>query len=125
MLESSFALVAPRGEELVSVFYDKLFSQHPEAKPFFENTDMAEQKKKLLQSLVLVINNLRKPEVLGPALKQLGQRHPDIGVKPEHYPIVGGVLLETLGEFVGSAWTPELKLAWTDAYGAIVAGMTG
>ena len=125
MLESSFALVAPRGEELVSVFYDKLFSQHPEAKPFFENTDMAEQKKDLLQSLVLVINNLRKPDVLGPALKQMEQRDADIGVKPEHYPIVGGVLLETLGEFAGSAWTPELKQAWTDAYGAIVAGMTG
>lgn len=125
MLESSFALVAPRGEELVAVFYDKLFSKHPEAKPFFENSDMGEQKKKLLQALVLVVNNLRKPDVLGPALKQLGQRHSALGVQPEHYPIVGGVLLETLGEFAGGAWTPELKQAWADAYGAVVAGMTG
>ena len=78
LLETSFALVAPRGEELVSAFYEKLFSKHPEVMPFFENTDMSEQKKKLLQALVLVVNNLRKPEVLGPALKQLGQLHSEI-----------------------------------------------
>jgi hypothetical protein len=36
---------------------------------------MKEQKKKLLGALALVIQNLRKPDVLAVALKGLGQRH--------------------------------------------------
>ena len=72
---------------------------------------MDEQKKKLPTSLVLVVENLRRPEVLGPTLEKMGERHAEYGAEEEHYPAVGAALLKSLAEIAGDAWT--------DAYGEI------
>ena len=93
LLETSFQEIAPRGEAFVQAFYATLFTEFPQTKAFFSSTDMKEQQKKLLGALALVIQNLRKPDVLAAALQGLGQRHAGYGVRPEHYPIVGAVLL--------------------------------
>jgi hemoglobin-like flavoprotein len=122
-LESSFQEIAPRGEAFVAAFYDRLFFQFPQTRAFFTKTDMKEQKKQLLGALVLVIQNLRKPDVLVPALQGLGQRHAGYGVRPEHYPAVRAVLLETFAEFLGERWTPELQAAWGQAYDTVAALM--
>ncbi|MCA9232211.1 MAG: hypothetical protein KDA57_16305 [Planctomycetales bacterium] len=119
LIEESFAAVAPQGAELVASFYDRLFNDFPAVKPMFANTTPAEQQKKLLSSLVLVVQNLRKPEVLGPALEQLGARHNEYGAVPTHYDAVGSTLLKTLAEYAGDVWGSELEEAWTAAYGAI------
>ena len=119
LLETSFQEIAPRGEAFVATFYDKLFAEFPQTKAFFASTDMKEQQKKLLGALALVIQNLRKPDVLAGALKGLGQRHETCGVRPEHYPIVGAVLLETFAAFLGERWTPALRDAWAEAYQAV------
>ncbi|MEM9266489.1 MAG: globin family protein [Cyanobacteria bacterium P01_F01_bin.13] len=119
LLEQSFALVAPQADALVSTFYDNLFTDYPDSKPLFEHTDMAKQKTMLKGGLVLVIENLRKPDVLSKALKGLGARHVKYGALPAHYPLVGSSLLKTLEQYAGSAWTADVKQAWVDAYGAI------
>jgi methyl-accepting chemotaxis protein len=119
LLESSFKLVAPQGEALVTRFYERLFKKYPAVKPLFKKTSIKDQKKKLLASLVLVIQNLRRPEKLTPVLQDMGARHVGYGAKPAHYDAVGENLLAVLGEFAGSAWTPQVKQAWTEAYGAI------
>ena len=119
ILESSFEKIKPQANEFVDSFYDNLFTANPEAKPLFANTDMAGQKKKLLGSLVLVVENLRNPEALSDALKGLGARHVKYGALPEHYPLVGGALLTTFEQYLKGDWTAEVKQAWVDAYGAI------
>ena len=119
LLEQSFELVKPKADEFVVSFYDNLFTDYPAAKPLFEHTDMAKQAQMLKGSLVMVVSNLRKPEVLTSALKGLGARHVKYGALPAHYPLVGNSLLKTLGQYAGSAWTPDVAKAWTDAYGAI------
>jgi len=123
LLETSFQAIAPHGEALVKAFYERLFSNYPHTRAFFASTDMKEQRKKLLGALILVIQNLRKPEVLTSALKGLGQRHAAYGVRPEHYPIVGTILLETFADFLGDDWTPAYQDAWAQAYEAICALM--
>ena len=119
LLESSFALVVPKATEFSESFYDNLFTDYPAAKPLFASTDVKEQSKKLLTSLVFVVENLKKPEALTDALKGLGARHVKYGALPEHYPLVGNTLLKTFGQYLGSDWTPEVKKAWVDAYGLI------
>lgn len=119
LLENSFEAIKPKADKFVSSFYENLFAANPEAKPLFDTTDMAAQKKKLLSSLVLVVNSLRKPEVLDTALKGLGARHVKYGALPEHYPLVGNALLTTFEQYLGSKWTPKVKEAWVDAYGVI------
>ncbi len=119
LLEESFNAIKPNAEEFVNSFYENLFTANPEAKPLFANTNMAEQKKKLLNSLVLVVENLRMPDVLDKALRGLGARHVKYGALPEHYPLVGSALLTTFEQYLGDKWTPDVKQAWVDAYGAI------
>ena len=116
LLESSFQAIAPCGEAFVTAFYERLFMRFPQTRAFFASIDMKEQRKKLLGALALVIHNLRKPAVLTNALKGLGQRHVRYGVQPEHYPIVGAVLLDTFADFLGERWTPAHHDAWAEAY---------
>lgn len=119
LLEESFEAIKPQANEFVSSFYDNLFTANPEAKPLFATTNMEEQKKKLLGSLVLVVENLRNPDTLDSALRGLGARHVKYGALPEHYPLVGGALLATFQQYLGDKWTPNVRQAWVDAYGAI------
>jgi hemoglobin-like flavoprotein len=119
LLESSFQAIAPQGEAFVTAFYERLFTSFPQTRAFFASTDMKEQRKKLLGALALVIQNLRKPEVLTSALKGLGQRHVAYGVRPEHYPIVGAILLETFADLLEERWTPAYHAAWAEAYEAV------
>lgn len=58
-LETSFDLVAPRGDELVDTFYARLFAAAPSVQPLFAGTDLPEQKKMLLATLVLLRRSLR------------------------------------------------------------------
>ena len=119
LLETSFQKITPRGEAFVTAFYERLFMNYPQTRAFFDSTNMKEQRKKLLGALILVIQNLKKPEVLKSALQGLGQRHVAYGVLPEHYPIVGTILLETFADFLGDDWTPEYHDAWAQAYEAV------
>ena len=119
LLETSFAQVKPRAEEFAEQFYGNLFTMYPDAKPLFASTHLKEQQKKLLSSLVFVVENLRKPDALKDALKGLGARHVKYGALPKHYPLVGNALLATFEQFLQGDWTPEVKEAWVGAYGDI------
>jgi hemoglobin-like flavoprotein len=120
LLERSFELVRERGSEFSAKFYETLFADYPAVKPLFANTHLEAQGSKLFASLVLVAENLRTPDVLSSALKGLGTRHVQYGVLPQHYPLVGSALLKTFATVLGAAaWTPEIKQAWMDAYGAV------
>ena len=85
-LETSFDLIAPRGEELVDVFYARLFETAPAVKPLFAKTDLPKQKAMLLATLDLLRKSLRDLEAIAPRLRQLGARHVAYGALPEHYP---------------------------------------
>lgn len=119
LLQSSFALVAPSADELADYFYDRLFSDFPAVVPLFDGVEMSDQKKKLLASLKLVVENLRRPDVLAPALKDMGLRHVDYGAQEAHYPAVGQTLLKSLAHVAGDAWNPELTEAWAEAYSVV------
>jgi hemoglobin-like flavoprotein len=120
-LETSFDLVAPRGDELMDVFYARLFAAAPAVKPLFAATDLKKQKTMLLGTLVLLRKSLRDLEAIVPKLHALGARHVAYGAQPEHYPVVAEVLLASLAEIAGPAWTAEYEQAWGEAL-TIVAG---
>jgi hemoglobin-like flavoprotein len=119
LLESSFQAVVLHGEAFVTAFYERLFTRFPETRALFAATDMLEQRKKLQQSLALIVEHMQCPEVLSDMLKQLGQRHVSYGVRPEHYSLVGAVLLETFADFLGKHWTQAHQDAWVKGYQAV------
>jgi hemoglobin-like flavoprotein len=122
-LETSFDLLAPRGEELVQLFYRRLFETAPQVQPLFANTDMKRQRAMLLAALVLLRNSLRDLDTLVPKLHAMGARHAGYGVSAELYPIVGQALLASMAEVAGDAWNPSVAEAWTDAYDVVASVM--
>jgi hemoglobin-like flavoprotein len=116
LLESSFLQIKAQETEFMAHFYKILFADYPEVKPLFANTHMEKQAKQLFKSLVLVVENLREPNVLSNALQGLGTRHVQYGVLPEHYPMVGSALLKTFSICLDSAWTSTTEQAWSRAY---------
>jgi len=119
LLETSFADLQAQKAEFTNSFYSTLFLDYPQVKPLFESTNLDEQSKKLFDSLVLVVNNLKKSDVLKDSLEGLGTRHVKYGVLPEHYPMVGGTLINCMAATLKDKWTPEYEQAWADAYAAI------
>ena len=56
-LRASFALLAPRADELTALFYARLFAAQPGLRPLFP-ADMAAQRTKLAQTLAFVVASL-------------------------------------------------------------------
>lgn len=69
-------------------------------------------------------------QMLGPDLNELeeilvalGAKHVGYGILPEHYPIVGQALLETLATALGEQFTDDLRDCWSGVYGFITSSM--
>ncbi len=121
-LETSFDLVAPRGDELMDEFYSRLFAAAPAVRPLFPD-DMQRQKTMLLGALVLLRKSLRNLDAIVPKLRELGARHVAYGAKPEHYPVVGTVLIAAMAAVAGDEWKPEHEAAWGAAFEIVAATM--
>jgi hemoglobin-like flavoprotein len=122
-LETSFDLVALRGDELMDVFYARLFAAAPAVKPLFAGTDLRKQKIMLLRVLGLLRRSLRDLDPIVPILHDLGARHVAYGARAEHYPVVGAVLIASMAEVAGEAWRPEYERAWAAAYDIVASAM--
>jgi hemoglobin-like flavoprotein len=77
----------------------------------------------LLSTLVLRRRSLRNLDAIVPTLRALGARHVAYGAKPEHYLVVGEVLIASLAEVAGEAWRPEHELAWAAAFALVAEAM--
>lgn len=119
LLQSSFAQIRKQEAEFTTHFYTNLFADYPEVKPLFANTQMQKQAKQLFKSLVFVVDNLHRSDVLATTLQGLGTRHLQYGVLSEHYPMVGNTLLKSLSICLEREWTPHLEKIWSEAYTAI------
>ena len=122
-LETSFDLIATRGDELMDVFYARLFAAAPAVKPLFAATDLQRQKTMLLGALVLLRKSLRDLDSIVPKLRDLGARHVAYGAERDHYPVVGEVLIASMAEIAGVAWTAEYERAWGEAFGIVAGAM--
>jgi hemoglobin-like flavoprotein len=122
LVQSSFAKVTPIAEAAAELFYGRLFETAPEVRPLFKG-DIADQGRKLMATLTVVVNGLRNLDAIVPVAGQLAVRHVTYGVKADHYPLVGAALLWTLQKGLGEAFTPDVASAWTRAYDTLSGAM--
>ena len=122
-LETSFDLIAPRGDELVDTFYARLFAAAPAVRPLFDGIDLQRQKTMLLGALVLLRKSLRNLDPIVPKLREMGARHVAYGAEPAHYPVVGEVLIGAMAKVAGDAWEPRFAQAWETAFSVIAGAM--
>ena len=124
LVQTSWQQVIPIKEKAAELFYGKLFEIDPSLKSLFKS-DMTEQGKKLMSMITVAVNGLSRLDTIVPAVQELGKRHAIYGVKDVDYATVGGALLWTLEQGLGSGFTPDVKQAWADAYGLLAATMQG
>ena len=122
LVQSSFLSVAPIASQAAELFYDRLFEIAPDVRRLFP-ADLSVQKVKLMGMLATAVNNLHQIDALLPSLRQLGERHRDYGVSADQFEPVGAALLWTLEQGLGSAFTPEVNKAWSEAYRALARAM--
>ena len=118
LVQSSFQKVIPNAPQSAGIFYQRLFELAPQERPLFTG-DMREQGRKLMAMLATVVNGLHRLDVIVPAAQALARRHVAYGAEPAHYPVVGAALLDTLAQGLGEDFTPEVREAWTTAYGTL------
>lgn len=119
LLKQTFEMVVPQKEAFAHSFYQRLFDCYPQTLQLFANTNMKRQEGALVATLAVVIAGAERGDNLAPILQALGKKHTGYGAEAAHYPLVGEVLLETLREYLGSNFTPEVQEAWTQAYDLI------
>lgn len=106
-------------------FYELLFQRHPEVRDLFPSDGqlMAAQHARLAAAVAGVVSRLGAADgerVLSLGLQALGRRHAAFyAVRPEHYPLVGLVLLESFAPVL----TPAEHVAWGTAYAMIAHAM--
>jgi hemoglobin-like flavoprotein len=122
LVQASFAKVAPIAPAAASLFYGRLFDVAPQVRPLFRK-DMDEQGRKLMATLSVVVNGLKRLDNILPGVQMLAVRHVAYGVKAEHYEIVGQSLLWTLEQGLGADFTPEVRQAWAEAFGLLSGAM--
>ena len=122
LIKKSWAYVITHVVEAGNIFYGKLFEAAPEVKPLFKG-NMAEQSKKLVSMVSLIVSKADKLEDLKEEIKFLAIRHEKYQAKPEYYPIVGATLIETLKAGLGTKWTPEHEDAWGEIYNILSQAM--
>ena len=123
LIRTSWVAVEPIADTAASLFYARLFELDPAIERLFRRTDMAAQRKNLMQTLTVVVKSLDRLDQLVPAVQALGRRHAGYGVREEHYATVGAALLWTLEQGLGEAFTPAVREAWTTAYGTLASVM--
>jgi hemoglobin-like flavoprotein len=118
IIKLTFSQVMRDRDRVGRMFYDRLFSIAPEVKPLFRG-DIAEQSRKLMDTLALAVGMLRDMPTLLITLEGLARRHVGYGVKDEHYDKVGEALLWTLEQGLSDAFTAQVREAWTELYVAV------
>jgi len=114
-ISSSFELMEPYSFEVARKFYQTLFELDARLQGLFHG-DMRAQGQKLMDMLSFIVVNLKDPDTLLPAVKELGARHKGYEVKASHYDTVGQALVTAMADVLGPDFSEEAKEAWVKAY---------
>lgn len=125
IVKSTVPILEQGGVALTTYFYNKMFSNDSSVRPFFNQTHQGVEKsqpKALAYSVLCVARHIDQiAQYLGTEegkhlINTIVTKHIAVQVMPEHYPIVGKYLLESIREVLG----PEVATdAVIDAYAAM------
>jgi len=116
-VKATIPFLVENGAKLTGHFYQRMFRENPEVKEYFNAAHQASgsQQGALAASVCAFAKNIETPENLSQAVSLIANKHASLGVRPEHYPIVGKHLLASIDELMDPA-PPEVLRAWGEAY---------
>jgi nitric oxide dioxygenase len=118
-VKATAPVLAQHGYDIIKHFYRHMLSAHPELKNIFNmrHQERGEQQQALARAVYAYAANIEDPQSLEAVLKGIANKHASLGVRPEHYPIVGEHLLAAIKDVLGDAATDDIISAWAQAYG--------
>jgi nitric oxide dioxygenase len=121
IVKSCVPALKAHGLALTKNFYSRMFEANPELKHLFNMSHQAtgEQQQALALAVLGYAEHIDDTAVLTPVIKVVTAKHVSIGIRAEHYPIVGRHLLAAMADVMGSAATDEVLEAWAAAYGQL------
>lgn len=114
--------VRPIAQEAGEMMYLRLFEIEPSLKPLFKG-DIKRQGEMLMTAIGLAIQSLDQPDKVKATVQELGKRHAGYGVQPSYYNIFGAALMWALEQVIGPDFTPEVRIAWGEAYAILAQSM--
>lgn len=111
------------GDPLLLRFYERLFELDPSAHALFASTNMAAQRQKFAGMIEAILSLRHEPRQFVRSAIELGRRHKDYKVRPEHYKTAGSALLAALRDVLGDDLTPQVRDAWASGYRLMAAIM--
>ncbi|KAF0806740.1 bifunctional nitric oxide dioxygenase/dihydropteridine reductase 2 [Alcanivorax xiamenensis] len=121
VIKQTVPVLEENGEALTRHFYQRMFRENPEVRGFFNpaHQHAGTQQRALAAAICAYARNIENPAVLAGAVELIAQKHVSLGIKAEHYPIVGENLLASIREVLGEAATDQIIDAWAEAYGML------
>lgn len=121
LVKGTAPVLKTHGVALTKHFYARMFQHNPELKHVFNQGHQAggEQQQALAGAVAAYAEHIDDPSVLMPVVTRIVHKHVSLGIRPEHYQIVGKHLLASIKEVLGEAATDELVDAWAAAYGQL------
>jgi len=120
-IDASVPVLRQHGIAITTLFYKNMFESHPELKNLFNMGNQANgsQQQSLAAAVFAYAANIDNSAALAPVIERIVHKHVSVGIKAEHYPIVGSNLIGAIKSVLGEAATPELLAAWEEAYGLL------
>lgn len=120
-IDASVPVLRQHGVAITTLFYKNMFESHPELKNLFNMGNQANgsQQQSLAAAVFAYAANIDNSAALAPVIERIVHKHVSVGIKAEHYPIVGSNLIGAIKGVLGEAATPELLAAWEEAYGLL------
>jgi hemoglobin-like flavoprotein len=121
-IRDSFDAIWPAHRAIAEAFYARFFELVPDARRMFPD-EMAEQQRKLMDTIAILVGVLDNPELFHSVGRPIGRWHVQLGVTSSHLAAFGDALLWTLEHQLGSSFTPELRQAWAALYEVVQSDM--
>jgi nitric oxide dioxygenase len=124
-IDASVPVLREHGLAITRTFYRNMFAAHPELTNLFNMGNQASgvQQQSLASAVFAYAANIDNAAALGPVVSRIVHKHASVGIKAEHYPIVGRHLLGAIQEVLGDAATPALISAWDEAYAELATAL--
>jgi hemoglobin-like flavoprotein len=103
-------------DDLARMFYEHFLEKHPEVRHFFAKVDLGRQRILLTTSLMVIERfHANATPAVEQYLQYLGTKHHEMAIPRGAYDKWTVAMLETMQEFHGNDWSPELSDQWKAA----------
>ena len=118
LIKATVPILQQHGVALTSCMYSRMLRDNPELRQVFNQGHQrtGRQQASLAAAVLAYAQNIENPIVMFKAVTHIASKHVSLGIRAEHYSIVGYHLIEAIKEVLGLTDEDELVEAWTIAY---------